>query len=135
MFSGVIENLLNSSKNKLSRFTNYLVWFFIALLTISIIRNIGKVTRIRGEIEEEKKKIAKMQSENEELSKKVLETENPEFVEREIRNKLGLVKEGEATVVLPEEEVLKKLAPKIKPDGDSLPDPNWRKWFNLFFSS
>jgi cell division protein FtsB len=119
-------------RTKFKKPLGYLIWIVVFLLTLSIIKNINKVSRVKEEIDREKARIAKIEAENRELEQKVALTNSPQFVEKEIRNKLGLVKTGEVIVVLPDEETLKKLAPPIKDNADYLPDPNWKKWIKLF---
>jgi hypothetical protein len=43
------------------------------------------------------------------------------------------VKEGEVIVVLPDEDILRKLAPLLPTEENTLPEPNWKKWEKLFF--
>lgn len=114
------------------KIVGYGVLIVIILMLGSITRNIGKVIAIRGEVAEERKRIESLQKENEELQKRIAETQSDEFIEGQIRDKLGLVKEGEIVIVLPDEEVLRSLAPKISEEADTLPDPNWKKWVKLF---
>lgn len=114
------------------KITGYGFLLIIVLMTLSIIRNIGKITAIRKEVDAERQRIEKLKIENEELQKRISETQSDEFVERQIRDKLGLVKEGEIVMVLPDEEVLRSLAPKLDYEEDSLPDPNYIKWLKLF---
>lgn len=116
----------------INRLAGYAIWFLIVLLIFSTIRSIRGSARVKAQIEAEEAKVAKMQKDNEELQNRILMTQEEEYVEREIRNKLGLVKTGEVVVVLPDKEVLKQLAPPKSPDQESLPDPNWKKWLNLF---
>jgi cell division protein FtsB len=99
---------------------------------VAVIRNIGKVASIRGEVSKEREKIERLKVENEELQKRIAQTQSDEFVERQIRDKLGLIREGEIVVVLPDEGLLRSFSPKINIDEDSLPDPNWKKWLKLF---
>ena len=42
------------------------------------------------------------------------------------------VKDGETIVVLPEEETLRKMAPRFEREEEVLPDPTWKKWVKLF---
>jgi len=114
------------------KFVGYFILLLLVLMTASIIRNIGKVRAIRNEVAKEKERIEKLKAENEELQRKIEETQSDEFIERQIRDKLGLTKEGEIVVVLPDEEILRSLAPKIENEEDTLPDPNWKKWLKLF---
>lgn len=104
----------------------------VILMSASIARNIRKVISIRGEVANEREKIESLRKENEELQKRVTETQSDEFIEKQIRDKLGLVKEGEIVVVLPDEEILRSLAPNVSEEEDFLPDPNWKKWLKLF---
>lgn len=111
----------------------YLIWPIFIIVLISTVRNIVRVGRIRGDVEKERMRLAKMAEENASLEAKIAQIQSPDFVEKQIRDKLGLSKEGEAIVVLPDEETLRKLAPPDSEAGDALPDPNWRKWMKLFF--
>jgi hypothetical protein len=83
-------------------------------------------------IEEAQEQVDKLKEENQRLEEKIKEVRNIEFVEKQLRDKLGLAKEGEIVIVLPEDEVLRKLAPKIEEEEEVLPDPNWKKWMQLF---
>jgi len=112
--------------------TGYIIWFFIVILTVGLFKNISRMHKVGQDIDAEKDKIGKIQKDNNELQAQVIESQNPEFIEKEIRNKLGLVKTGETVVILPDEDTLKKLAPQPQNDEETLPDPNWKRWLNLF---
>lgn len=118
---------------KLKKLFEYGIWVVIILLSLSIVKNVAKVSGFRHEVALEKSKIEKMQKANQELEAQIASTQGIDFVEKQIRNKLGLVKTGEAVVVLPDADTLKKLAPVIDDQSDVLPDPNWKKWEHLFF--
>jgi phosphoglycerate-specific signal transduction histidine kinase len=83
-------------------------------------------------IEKEKEKIEKLKKEKEELQKDVEMARSEEFIEKQLRDNLGLAKEGEIVVILPDYETVKKFAPGIEEEEDLLPEPNWKKWVNLF---
>jgi len=55
-----------------------------------------------------------------------------EFLEKEAREKLGLAREGEVVVILPEnvEELISANQPQISENQE---EPNWKKWLKLFF--
>lgn len=120
-------------KKIIEKITGFIIWGLIILLAISVFRNIERTIRIKNQIEAEKTKLAKIQAENDKLVEELAQTQTSNFIEKEVRNKLGLGKEGEAIVVLPDSEILKKLAPQIPTYSDTLPDPNWVKWKKLFF--
>ncbi|MDP3994252.1 MAG: hypothetical protein Q8P91_00270, partial [bacterium] len=60
------------------------------------------------------------------------EAKKQEYIEKQLRDKLGLSKEGETIVVLPDADTLRKLVPPIPGEEEILPDPNWKKWLKLF---
>ena len=120
-------------KKIIEKITGFVIWGLIILLVISVFRNIERTTRIKNQIEAEKAKLAKIQEDNDKLVNELAQIQTSNFIEKEIRNKLGLGKEGEAIVVLPDAETLKKLAPQMPINSNTLPDPNWVKWKKLFF--
>jgi len=95
-------------------------------------RNILRIRNVNDTIAEEEAVVADLWKENEELKKELQILGSEEYKERQLRDKLGLAKEGELIVVLPDDETLRKLAPKSLEEEDSLPDPNWKKWMHLF---
>lgn len=111
----------------------YGIWLVILLLSLSVARNLIKMADIRREIVKEKEKVTKMEKINKDLEKQIAGTQGVDFIEKQVRNKLGLVKSGEAMVILPDPEIVKRLAPVTDDLNESLPDPNWKKWEKLFF--
>ena len=55
----------------IKKLAGYGVLVLTLLMLVSIVRNIGKVARIRGEVEIERQKIEKMKRENEELERQI----------------------------------------------------------------
>ena len=55
-------------------------------------------------------------------------TVGEEFIEKEARDKLFMFKKGEQKVLIPQESGNSNENPS---DGGN--DPNWKKWWNLFF--
>lgn len=111
----------------------YLAIFVGILFLLSLIRNISKISEARKRIEKVAERVEKLREENEEIKKKLAEVKGEEYIEKQLRDKLGLAKEGEIVVVLPDEETLRKIAPSIPEEEDVLPDPTWKKWLKLFF--
>jgi cell division protein FtsB len=120
-------------KKILEKTAGYAIWGLIFLLTISVVRSVQRTIQIKKQIEAQEAKITKIEEENNKLVQDLSQAQSSNFIEKEVRDKLGLGKEGEATVVLPDPEILKKLAPSIPESLDTLPDPNWKKWEKLFF--
>ena len=79
---------------------------------------------------EHEKGLAAAKSENERLKQRLSEVQTQDFIEGEIRNKLGLVKPGE-TVVLMGGAQHTVSSDNVKSDMEQL--HNWKQWWNLFF--
>ncbi len=120
-------------KNILTRLKLYSIIFLVVILAISIVRNVSRVLVVKREVERQRAGVEKLKRENEKINRKLVEIQTPEFLEGQIRDKLGLVKEGETVVILPDIETVKKLAPSLEDEEEKLPDPNYVKWMKLFF--
>lgn len=108
-----------------------LILFFV--LSGSLIKSVRRSNEAKQLIEKTKIKLQKAKEENQRLENQLQFTQSEQFLEEQFRNKLGLAKEGEIILVLPDEETLKKLAPIIPEEEEVKPQPNWKKWMNLFF--
>lgn len=120
-------------KEKLKVYSNYLFIFIFLLMLASLIRNILRVVESNKRIEKIQNRVEKLKKENEELEENLATTKSEEFIEKQLRDKLGLAKEGEIVIVLPDEEILGTLAPSLEEEEETLPDPNWKKWLKLFY--
>jgi cell division protein FtsB len=110
--------------------------FFLALLcllmALSLFRNLTKIQGVKKRIENAKIRAEALKAENQRLVEELRKVQSESFLEKEMRDKLGLAKEGEVVVVLPEPEVLRKLSPQIPEEEEVLPLPPWQQWLNLF---
>ena len=120
---------LNKIFKKLSP---YIGLGILLLLTLSLLGSISRTKKIGLEINKEEEKINKLKKENEELQKDLEIASSEGFIEKQLRDKLGMAKEGEIVVILPDEEIVKKYAPRVDEEEEILPDPNWKKWMKLF---
>ncbi len=128
----ITDNIGKRFGQKFEKIINLALWFLIVIMMVSVLRNINKIVRIRKEVAKEQIKMAKMEADNRELARQIAETNDAIFMEKQIRNKLGMAKDGEAIVVLPEADILRRLAPKMELQEDFLPLPNRQKWLKLF---
>src|SRR3990167_9091456 len=110
---------------------------------ILVVNSIKKLLTFRTttqKVAEAQNRLEALREENKKLKEQLEYTKSEEFREREIRDKLGLVKEGEAIVVLPKEndENSKLETRRSGPAGlqarmgNSTPRPNWQQWWTLF---
>ncbi len=128
----MFEKFTEKLKEKLKVYSNYLLIFLFLLMSVSLIRNILRVVESNKRIEKAQDRVEKLKKENEELEENLAITKSEEFIEKQLRDKLGLAKEGEIVIVLPDEKILETLAPSLEEEEETLPDPNWKKWLKLF---
>lgn len=93
----------------------------LALSVLSLSQNNTPVTQLKQQVEAYKR-------ENQFLTQELAYVQSDEFVERQARQKLGLVKSGEYIVIAPPQKTKEQAASPLTSDK-----PNWRKWWELFF--
>ena len=119
-------------KEKAKTYSNYIVIFLLVLFVLSLARNILRIGKAGKRISDKEERVQEMKEENEALKKRLEEVQSSHFTEKQLRDNLGLVKEGEIVIVLPDEDILRSLSPDLEEEKEALPDPNWRKWLKLF---
>jgi cell division protein FtsB len=82
------------------------------------------------EFEKSQAKLDQTAGENEELKKQLGYVKSTEFVEKEAREKLGMAKEGETTLILPEN--LNQVIESREKETKQEQVPNWKKWAQFF---
>jgi len=107
------------------------VAIFIVLAS-SMVKSLRRIKEGDVIIEKTQSRLEKINEENKKLSEQLQVTQSEEFLEKQLRNKLGLAKEGEIILVLPEASVVRKLSPIIPEEEEVKPKPNWKKWLELF---
>jgi cell division protein DivIC len=110
----------------------YGLLLLLFVLCFSLVRGIAKLTSSNQKVLDEKTKVENLQKENEKLSQEFASIQSPQFIESQARDKLGLAKKGEIVVVLPDDNSLRAIAPKLPQQNYQLPDPNWQLWLKLF---
>ena len=127
-----MDTLLTKLKALVSPYLRYLFIIFFVLLTLSLARNVVRILRAGQRVEEAQERVEKLKEENEELKKRLETVGSEEYIEKQLRDNLGLAKGEEIIIVLPDEETLRALAPRSQEEQDVLPDANWKKWMKLF---
>lgn len=113
-------------------FRLYFLIFLTIFFALSLFKNIAKVREATERIENARAKVEKLKEEETRLGEELRKVQSDEFMQSQLRDKLGLAKEGETIVVLPDPEILKELTPRIPEEEDVLPDPIWKRWAKLF---
>src|SRR5438132_1694781 len=98
-------------KTKLKLISRISILLFTVLLSISLLKSINNIASGNQKIQDAQNKLKELKKQNEELKTKVEGVQTQDFIEKQARDKLGLAKPGETVVVLPDPEILKKLAP------------------------
>ena len=115
-----------------AKFTRYIGLGVMVLLMLSLLGSISRLKEVGSNIDKEKERINKLKTEQEELRKNLEFAQSEEFIEKQLRDKLGLAKDGEIVVILPDSETVKKFAPRMDEEEKILLIPNWKKWMKLF---
>ena len=102
---------------------------FAIMIINSSLRRIQQLRATSKNVDLAQAKLERLKSENEELKREFSYKNSSEFIEAEIRNKLGLAKENESIVILPREEEGKTA------EDDGTQKPNWKKWQEVFFGT
>jgi len=115
-----------------SKIISGLLTLFGLYLIVSFSRSIFDLYQKSKEIEKERLKVEALKIKNEELKKQLEYVRSQEFLEKEAREKLGLVREGEVVVILPEnfKEAIGNDYSQTEKDKEV---PNWEKWWKVFF--
>ena len=100
------------------------------ILAVNSAKRIHSFSQTSQKVREAEDRLEALRKENEALKNELKYKESGEFAEKEIRDKLGLVKEGEAIVVIPQES-----EKETQKSGKEDTRPNWEKWKDLFFKS
>lgn len=128
-----MEKRQNSFKTKLKRYSKYFFLLLAFLFLVSLVRNVLKITEAKKSIDEARASVSKLTKENSDLKEKLLAVQSESYTEKQLRDKLGMAKEGETIVVLPDKEAIRQIAPKVEEEEEVLPDPIWRRWLKLFY--
>ena len=106
-------------------------FIIISLVVINnLIHSISDLMNKKDLIVKAKQELVHEKKENEALKKKLQIAKNPDFVEKEARDRLFLAKPGENVVVIPSGVLAASNSSKGSGVGKQT---NWQKWWDLFF--
>lgn len=112
---------------------NLLLFLAVLLGMMLVVNGTKRIFSFRTtsqKVDEAEARLNKLRKEHEALKRELEYKKSQEFQEGEIRNKLGLAKEGETIVVLPKEDNAQSQDAKTQKDL-----PNWKKWKRLLLST
>jgi len=109
-----------------------LLVFLCFVFGFSLAKSIAKERKARERIAAAKAGVEKLKQEQDSLEAELKKVESDTYLEKQLRDKLGLAKEGETVVVLPDKEALKGLVVPPPEEENILPKPIWRRWLERF---
>ena len=101
----------------------------VVIAVFNLARTVRRLGNISGEIKGLRDEVTGLEKEKRELGARIRETEQPGFIEKEAREKLGLGREGEVIVVMPETKPTER---QIEGAGRPGELPNWKMWAGVF---
>lgn len=107
-----------------------LIVLVILVIAYNLIKQITESTKSGERLSEAADEVYKLEIKNKTLKQKLLQIQSPEFIETEIRNRLGLTKIGETLVVIPEDKLKSVLGAS---SSAQIRFPNWLGWWKVFF--
>ena len=114
------------------KFVNYkiligaVVIIALGFFLINTTKNLFQIQRSGSVMQELEDELSKKQNHNKFLQEQLKYVQTNEFIERESREKLGLVKKGEVVV---QEKLESSINVEIE---QNLSKPNWLQWLELF---
>ena len=107
-----------------------IIFVLIVVILILIINGLAHsmydIWQKKDFVVQAQKELDFQKQENQRLQSSLSYSQTQGFIEKEARNKLFMVKKDEQKVLIPQESENSEL---LKKDND----PNWKKWWNLFF--
>ena len=131
IFNGIKRGENRKDKYK-ERFLTFLLLISIIIFISSAFQTLGKIKKVNEGVSEREEKLTELKNKEEELRKKYEEITSDEYMEKQLRNQLDLSKDNEIVLVLPPDEVLKKLVPRTQVEEKMDLTPNWKKWAKIF---
>ena len=114
------------------KFVSLILLILLLILSLSLFRSISKTKQNALLIKKERDRVEALSKEKQRLEEELQKVHSEEYIEKQLRDTLGLAKDGEIVLILPDEEVVKKFAPEYDEEEETLPDPNWKKWAKMF---
>lgn len=108
----------------------WVIGFIICFSLILSVRSLSAIVDLRARkytVTERKEMVESVKKENEQLKKQLEAISDEEYVEKIARDKLGMVKEGESIILLPDEA---KTGTKKEEEAKRT---NWQMWWALFY--
>lgn len=104
--------------------------FFISLKAFW--DNLSRLKKSLVGLREKEEIVSNLRKGNEEIRKKVEELSSDLYLEKQLRDNLGMAREGEQVIILPDDEELEALVPDLDMENRSEVKPIWQRWLEVF---
>jgi cell division protein FtsB len=105
---------------------------FSVWLLVKTSQSTYEIWKKRDIVAESKSELSQVEAENSRLKRELENVQSDEYVEKQARNILGLVKPGEIIVLLTTPVPTQKVDSYPKNTNIDSNLPNWKKWWKLF---
>ncbi len=110
----------------MKRLLNILALVLLLAVCVNFVRTMKRLSIVSDEMDKLKGDVASLETEKKKLIAETREAETPEYVEKQLREKLGLGKEGEVIYVLPKTEITPSDQVTDSEQEERL--ENWQLW-------
>lgn len=107
-----------------------LILLIIGLFAYSLITRTMEAIKSGERLSKSAELVYQLETQNKVLKQELMEVKSQDYIEGEVRNKLGFVKKGETIVVIPEEKLKLVLGTT---QSAQIRFPNWLGWLKVFF--
>ncbi len=113
----------------MKRIISSIVVIFFIFLIYNLSKSIYSLWQKQDLLVNARQELAKEKRANESLKTQAKKVKDPDFIEKEARDKLLYVKPGEKIVVIPEKLIVEEKRIKVVEKQE----PAWLQWWNLLF--
>lgn len=110
-----------------SRLFRLIVAIISLIMVVTLSRSVYDLWRRKDIVSERQRVLRQAEEENRRFKQELAQVQTVEFIEKQVRDKLGLVRPGEAVVIVP------KPADNVAAEETGPKLANWQKWWKLFF--
>lgn len=103
----------------------------ILIITYNLLGQIFSTLKSGERLQKASERLHQLELKNRELKIRLEEVGSTDFIEREARDRLGLAKEGETVVIIPDEKIDQLLGSQKEEEQKRLPNP--LGWWKVFF--
>jgi len=128
------QEIFSSKKSEKFKLFRYIFLLFLILLFFSVLDSIKKVRNAKRQVDQAQERLENLLKEQQSLREEISKIETQEFIEKQLRDRLGLVREGEIVIVLPDPQVVKKFAPRYDSGSSSNLESSKRSFWQRIFS-